>query len=554
MKLEKEMNVPLTAEEVRELLERYQKTTNESQSFSDCGTDNDEILVFKKDNVITDSRLNRIYVRQSYRILFEKLATARRHCLLLGTPGIGKSHAIFYFLHRILNDRNDSRWDNVTIVVVSKNLKEYVIYSKVVRPPSVTVQCTVDKGNSTSVSYEKLDSVNTLFIFDAVSPPFSEIKLGRIWLITSPQVSVHGQFSKHCLPVPDRFLMPVFSLSELLKMVCLYKHITADTVLERYANWGGSARFVFEWNSIQEQVILANDVKLILSSYNLVAELESVYVRYSAPSLTGYPRPSCHEVFHMMSSDFSALNSRVVLASASIARKALESIFKISQSEVDKLTRSLMSVRGYGTTPSFFFEVHSCRHLFFNYVKDVQKKIILIPLNGQNEAIPAETTLRLNKTELIGFKNETISDQLDSALHSVLYPTERNYATFDFITVEEELSHETVPMRVISLWQMTTAKISAHNLSAENLKTIFQNFPNHVIRFIWVLPEVHSSEEPVLKNITSGTFLVDERQRFNEMVQYVTYIPDTNYLSYISENVPPPEAPFDVNNHNQLER
>ena len=206
-----------------------------------------------------------VYIRPCYVDLYDQLRTSAE-AVMLGTPGVGKSTAILYFLWRLLNDKaitasstdveNTSDLSRLTWIIYQPQQKDVTRF--VFNTLRRTVQsCTVV---ASLVPPPSADNVR-LEVYDGVTPGWTlSSRYRRAWLISSPRKAVWSTWAKHVNADPT--YMPVFSLDELQRCreLCFPK-LPATTVELLHDRWGGSARYVLERSSASKQVKLVQSVE-----------------------------------------------------------------------------------------------------------------------------------------------------------------------------------------------------------------------------------------------------------------------------------------------------
>ena len=230
-----------------------------------------------------DSCIGRdMFVRPCYPALYDALA-ALAFAVLLGTPGIGKSTAVLYFIWRLLNERDVSRKPEV-ILYRSQDLNGGVL---VFAGGTVSL---VDAANcrrfpTTSAVLEIYDSV----------PPERVHTNRRVWLISSPRRAVWGGWQKQAMA--RRLYMPVFTLAELLRCRDVTSSDLRDVdVEELYERWGGSVRLTLKCPRDLDQRERINDALNVASFTDLAT---AVGVVASADDGGGGMYSDSHTLFHL---------------------------------------------------------------------------------------------------------------------------------------------------------------------------------------------------------------------------------------------------------------
>ena len=151
------------------------------------------------------------------------------------------------------------------------------------------------------------------FIYDSVAPILTRSLRGRFWLVTSPRKEIWNDFEKTYEPV--QLLMPVFDLSEMLKMLCLYEDITEETVIARHRKWGGSARSMFHINTQIQQAGIEARVNRALAVLNSLIAIKASVIENSNGASYGLPEHSMHDIMHMWNDTYSLIGKKLMFAS-----------------------------------------------------------------------------------------------------------------------------------------------------------------------------------------------------------------------------------------------
>jgi hypothetical protein len=167
------------------------------------GSDGAQILELPDGERWPAIRHPKLFVRDAYHRFYDKYIQGHRgemekNLIVCGTPGIGKSSAGAYFIHRALQEKK-------TVVYRTANNLKCFVYEGSERRKLLFTSDRVDR---------LLENPNVLFIADGVAPPIEENATGcAIVLITSPKREVWFTFSK--LPDCKHRYFPIPTLNEM---------------------------------------------------------------------------------------------------------------------------------------------------------------------------------------------------------------------------------------------------------------------------------------------------------------------------------------------------
>ena len=185
----------------------------------------------------TLSKVKALFIRDSYKKLYSLIVDSfkDKDVVVTGTPGIGKTLFLVYFLMRYMRENDD-----FTVLLCKHSSETYVYFDNRNDGP-------VELQRLTSDLKRLLVNGDLLLLVDAASV----YRTGncRVIVATSPNISNYEDILKDCNPV--LLHMPVWSSEELLKAresISSYEALTEAVVKERFELWGGIARLVFEPN------------------------------------------------------------------------------------------------------------------------------------------------------------------------------------------------------------------------------------------------------------------------------------------------------------------
>ena len=183
------------------------------------------------DQIIPFTKLNKLYIRESYRVIASSIKSGINKVIITGTPGIGKSVFLLYFLWKLVNERK-----RVFLIY-----HPYYIYYD-------------GKGGMFQFLGDNLPRDlsfwdDTLWcLFDAKGKKEAHLSalpydLCSFVLSASPRRELVNDFQK--APVPQVFYMPLWTEAELEKIASLYDPPQPNW-RDRFTILGGIPRFVLE--------------------------------------------------------------------------------------------------------------------------------------------------------------------------------------------------------------------------------------------------------------------------------------------------------------------
>ena len=248
-----------------------------------------------------DVAVKNIYVRESYKTLTTLIADAMikegiKGFVVTGTPGIGKTIYLHYFLWLLLKRQTNIN-DQVDRKIYLQRSSR-VIHSfqgdRVVAIDSMTAE--------TTVLYDK----NCILLVDMVEENEPILCSGTTIIFSSPNPKRYKQFvNRHS----RRFILNCWTLEEL-KAVWLksYTHIPWKDVKKVFDKVGGVIRYVLELHkdaddSMEEGILQARNMFMVMSK-NINQQISF-----------GDGLAMVYRVVHILSTDHSFKNSKFVFAS-----------------------------------------------------------------------------------------------------------------------------------------------------------------------------------------------------------------------------------------------
>jgi NADH dehydrogenase [ubiquinone] 1 alpha subcomplex assembly factor 7 len=196
--------------------------------------DEDSFLSLPIRHAILPKRMTSLYIRRSYRDLYDRMLyffeeDGNSGFPLTGTPGIGKSVFLFYVLWRL------ARLVKPPEVILLHRAKDFG-YIYLITPNG----CFETRDINNVAHFLKNDT--TWYLTETLDPPPTLTGATTI-LVSSPNRKHYSEFLKVHESVPLHYLEP-WSLDELLIAASIYD-LSADVVRERYRILGGVSRYVF---------------------------------------------------------------------------------------------------------------------------------------------------------------------------------------------------------------------------------------------------------------------------------------------------------------------
>ncbi|KAI8828557.1 hypothetical protein BJ741DRAFT_626004 [Chytriomyces cf. hyalinus JEL632] len=190
----------------------------------------------------TKQRIQRLYVRQSYVDIFDRLVTAvgegGKFFGITGTPGIGKSLFFVYILYHVKDQSMDS----------SKSHTRSLHSSRVVYQTGDSFRC-YELGKQVVFQLEPVDAAvlvrrpETLYIIDGDSTCAFDSSCVTLF-IDSPQSHAYNSFVNH--NDVRTWYLPVWTQAELIAChAYCYPEVKMDDLLERLRIYGGIPRSIF---------------------------------------------------------------------------------------------------------------------------------------------------------------------------------------------------------------------------------------------------------------------------------------------------------------------
>ena len=186
--------------------------------------------------LLFESSARAMLVRSCYGQIFNKLIfdDQRRHGIISGTPGIGKSTFLLYVLIRLVQDGQP-------VCFYDLSSKDTLIFAK------KTCERLPHRGQSHKFQGE-FASIVVLLDNPKGHPSLFPKTMGTTILATSPKHDNHNEFSKGNFSTSLGYIfMPIWSLPELqnFRQLCGRTDIDSQKLVERFNLVGGVFRVVF---------------------------------------------------------------------------------------------------------------------------------------------------------------------------------------------------------------------------------------------------------------------------------------------------------------------
>ena len=243
-----------------------------------------------------------LYVRDCYEPLSGRVLFARnKRCVLLGTPGVGKTMFGLFFLWRVLQGRAEPGG-----AIVYQSFDGLCIVLHAALPPAVF------QPTYAYVTQLLLRS-DTLYLVDGRVPLAAQC---ATLLITSPKRAVWAKWTTQ--HHAERLVAPAFTLPELLRCrAACYPQLPEARVRALHARWGGSARFVLAQSSEEEQRVLAAELAVSLRACDLATVFEVIRMADCGDDETP------HWLVHMLAVDAQFVDYTLGFASEYMAARVL---------------------------------------------------------------------------------------------------------------------------------------------------------------------------------------------------------------------------------------
>lgn len=285
-------------------------------------------------------------VRASWRVLHGRVAAAMGRrvemngFLVTGDPGVGKSWFLSYELLHAARDNRDIVFESVE----SGLIWHFALDDSVTEYPAASLH-----------SISAVNNIDTLYLFDPAGgrgPAREPLRCAAFTLIcASPNPAHYHNFMKHTSEStvrPGKAYMPQPSLEELQEMrTACFTTISADVVDERFALFGGVARFAFADPEDHEQNVIAlRSAVGACSAESVVDSIREVEAQNDV---------SHRLVRYAVAADLKSVVS-VEFASRAIATMVCEKLEQAAGRAVRKLANSLRGVDGgaFGTIFEFY--------------------------------------------------------------------------------------------------------------------------------------------------------------------------------------------------------
>ena len=393
----------------------------------------------------TLSKVNALFIRDSYKELYALIVDSfmDKDVIVTGTPGIGKTLFLVYFLMRYMRENAE-----FTVLFCKHSSETYVYFDNCNDGPVELQHMTQD------LEY-MLENGDLLLLVDAASS--SEVyRTGncRVIVATSPNISNYEDILKDCNPV--LLHMPVWSSEELLQAcvkISSYGALTEAVVNERFEIWGGIARLVFE----PDDEIYTEKCALLDKHISSVTP-KTIFKDFSRVD-TG---KESHQIFHQHLVGDSFTNYVLRFASDYVKSKVCKQVLN-TECEMEWLMRSarkvpeLGALRGLLFEPFVFDKLCSGRNMF-----RIRKLFKQEESSDQVESVSYDMLTKIVFHGYDGLQESATKN--DQSEYPLLVPAKGNWESVDAIYPPT------------TLFQMTVSR--NHDLKSQGLLDVLQILEN----------------------------------------------------------------------------
>jgi hypothetical protein len=390
---------------------------------------------------ILPTTLRSLYVRESYRIIASSISTAIHKTIVTGTPGIGKSIFLIYFLWTLVKGRQRVLFIYHPDIIYFDG-KGGVFELEMIPPAAehsfwADLWCLFDAKHKSEFYLDRLPYNRLMFV-----------------LSTSPRRNMINDFKKP--PCPQTFVMPIWTQSELQMIASKFPNVT--DWYERFQILGGVPRHVLEEGGI-------NPIKMITDACNQCT-LDDCISAISLNSILTERNKVIHILVHINSTQ-PFTESSVSYAS----QKVMDIIAATYQLKAKHKMKTLLS--SFSGNPlvaslcGYIFESHAIEKLEkggnFEYHQLVHGNSNVTP-DEDILIIPASTRSVVYKVEFGQTQNQ------------LFVPKSKNYTAID----------AWIPG--IGAFQMTVSKKHRINADVKKDLALLGNVGN---KLYWLVPPLH---------------------------------------------------------------
>lgn len=408
-------------------------------------------------------------MRECYSQLFDIFVTHQR-VVLLGTPGVGKSTAVLFFMWKLL--QKEAAKHGIRVIAYRQQQQDDLFI--VLRDGAVSEV----RGDN----LHGIDDSDVLEISDGFEPRHTHPSR-RIWLVSSPRKDVWGTWQKHAEAAV--YYMPTFTLPELQRCrEIAFPTLGAAVVESHHERWGGSARFVLRYAKVQEQQRLMKDANEAAIHSDLDAAVAAVA---ASDGGTGKYSNSPHILFHVAVLPATPAlprfsSSFVVFASDFCRDIVLTVLIKRGREAVRAFLASAEGLPSMGSLRGHLFERLALSALF-----SLTRTWELVALDGSGTK--SDITPGARPTVIFSDVDDLLRLwQQDSG--TVGRPRNSNWPTWDAVTRDADTC-------IVTFWQMTVSSPAAHGLRVKGLQLAARLVPSgYSVRFVFVVVH-HDDARPV---------------------------------------------------------
>ena len=405
-----------------------------------------------------------LYVRRCYEPLARRVLSARnKRCVVLGTPGVGKTMFGLFFIWRLLRDRAASAGGGGGGgVVVYQSFDGLCTVLHIAQPPAVY------QPTSAHVAQLLLRS-DTFYVVDGRAPEAAQCPT---LLITPPKRAVWAKWmTQHHAA---RLVAPAFTLQELLECrAACYPDVSEARARALHARWGGSARFVLAQSSEEEQRVLTAELAALLRACDLTTVFETI--RMADSGADEVP----HRVVHMLAVDDAFVDFTLGFASDYMADRVVCALVSRAAAAVRRFiavaapAAHMSALRGHlfeGVALAALAAGARARVRRLPPPDEARSPPIAAAEEEEEEALPARHVFEYGSVQ-------QFAD--DAPLGALGRPVSGSQATWDALALDAGR---------LTLFQVTISAPERHGISAAGLRDLGPLLHAHSVRLAFVVP------------------------------------------------------------------
>lgn len=407
-----------------------------------------------------------LYVRDCYEPLAGRVLNApNKRCVLLGTPGVGKTMFGLFFLWRVLRGRAAPGG-----AIVYQSFDGLCIVLHAALPPAVF------QPTHAHVTQLLLRS-DTFYLVDGRVPLAAQC---ATLLITSPKRAVWAKWKTQHHAA--RLVAPAFTLPELLRCrAACYPQLPEARVRALHARWGGSARFVLAQSSEEEQRVLAAELAASLRTCDLATVFEIIRMADCGDDETP------HRLVHMLAVDAQFVDYTLGFASEYMAARVLCALVSRADAAVRRFIAAAAPAAHMSSLRGHLFEGVALAALAAGARARVRLLLPPTTARATPTATAAAAAAAAEEEEALParrvFEYSTVQQFVDEAPSGALgRPLSGNQATWDALALD--------PTQ-LTLFQVTVSPPGRHGVSAAGLRdldALLQSRADLRVRLAFVVP------------------------------------------------------------------